>query len=253
MADEKQPDAQAEGQPRKAPKAPKAEGGAPQAPKAAKAPKGDKPAKSGKGDRKGGAPGGGMGPIESGRPSGPKEKPRLATHYEQSVRQALVEKFGYTSVMQAPRFRKIVINMGVGDAITDQKLLDAAVGELGQISGQRPSVRRARKSISNFKLRQGQPVGCAVTLRGARMYEFYDRLVNVAVPRIRDFRGLNPRAFDGRGNYTMGLTEQIIFPEINLDKVAKVRGMDVTIVTSARTDEEGRELLRLMRLPFRVR
>ena len=265
MADDKQPEAQAEGQPKKAPKAAKAEGGAsppeakepkeprePKAPRAAKASKGDKPGKGGKGDRKG-APGGGMGPIESGRPTGPKEKPRLASHYEQTVRPALKEKFGYTSVMQAPRFHKIVVNMGVGDAIQDQKLLDAAVAELGQISGQRPSVRRARKSISNFKLRQGQPVGCAVTLRGARMYEFYDRLVNVAVPRIRDFRGLNPRAFDGRGNYTMGLTEQIIFPEINLDKVAKVRGMDVTIVTTARTDEEGRELLRLMRLPFRVR
>ncbi|HET7226478.1 MAG TPA: 50S ribosomal protein L5 [Candidatus Eisenbacteria bacterium] len=177
----------------------------------------------------------------------------MAKFYDESVRPELMKKFGYTSVMQAPRLQKIVINMGVGDAIQDAKLMDGAVAELGQITGQRPSVRKARKSISNFKLREGQPVGCAVTLRGARMYEFYDRLVNVAVPRIRDFRGLNPRGFDGRGNYTMGLTEQIIFPEINLDKVAKVRGMDVTVVTSARTDEEGRELLRLMRMPFRVR
>ena len=227
---------------------------APKAPP--KAPKAAKPAGGGKGDKgKKGDKGGGVsaGPVESGRPTGPREKPRLATFYEESVRPALVEKFKYTTVMQAPRFQKIVINMGVGDALQDQKMMDSAVAELGQIAGQRPSVRRARKSISNFKLRQGQPVGCAVTLRGARMYEFYDRLVNVAVPRIRDFRGLNPRAFDGRGNYTMGLTEQIIFPEINLDKVAKVRGMDVTIVTSARTDEEGRELLRLMRLPFRQR
>ena len=169
------------------------------------------------------------------------------------MRPALVEKFKYQSPMQAPHFQKIVINMGVGDAIQDQKLLDAAVGELTQISGQRPAIRRARKSISNFKLREGVPIGCAVTLRGARMYEFYDRLISVAVPRIRDFRGLNPRSFDGRGNYTLGLTEQIIFPEINIEKVGKVRGMDVTIVTSARTDEEGRELLRLMNMPFRVR
>src|SRR5205823_11191139 len=131
----------------------------------------------------------------------------------------------------------------VGDALQDQKLLDSAMNELAHISGQRPSVRRAKKSISNFKLRQGVPIGCAVTLRGARMYEFYDRLINVAIPRIRDFRGLNPRSFDGRGNYTAGFSEQIIFPEINYDKVAKVRGLDVTIVTSARSDEEGRELL----------
>ena len=179
--------------------------------------------------------------------------PRLAKDYAERVRPALMEKFKYTSTMQAPRMEKIVLNMGVGDAMSDQKLMDAAMNELGQITGQRPALRRAKKSISNFKLREGVPVGCAVTLRGARMYEFYDRLVNVAVPRIRDFRGLNPRSFDGRGNYTMGLTEQIIFPEINYDKVGKVRGMDVTIVTSARTDEEGRELLKLMNLPFRQR
>jgi large subunit ribosomal protein L5 len=155
--------------------------------------------------------------------------------------------------MQAPRIEKIVINMGVGDAIQDGKLLDAAVNELTQISGQKPSIRRAKKAISNFKLREGLPIGCKVTLRGARMFEFYDRLINVAVPRIRDFRGVNPRSFDGRGNYTMGLTEQIIFPEINYDKVGKIRGMDVTIVTTAKNDEEGRELLRLMRMPFRQR
>ena len=132
-------------------------------------------------------------------------------------------------------------------------VLEQKMNEMGQISGQRPSIRRARKSISNFKLREGVPIGCAVTLRGARMYEFYDRLINVAVPRIRDFRGLNQRSFDGQGNYSMGLTEQIIFPEINYDKVGKIRGMDVTIVTSAKTDEEGRELLRLMSMPFRQR
>jgi large subunit ribosomal protein L5 len=223
---------------------------APKAPKAPKPDKGGAP-KGGKGGGRAAAPQ--AGPVAQGRPRGPAEKPRLAKHYHEKVRSALVEKFKYKSPMQAPRFEKIVINMGVGDAIQDQKLLDAAVIELTQISGQRPAIRRARKSISNFKLREGLPIGCAVTLRGARMYEFYDRLISVAVPRIRDFRGLNPRSFDGRGNYTMGLTEHIIFPEINIEKVGKVRGMDVTIVTSARTDEEGRELLRLMNMPFRVR
>jgi len=219
-----------------------------------KAAKPDKPAKAGKSGKadEGGKTGKG-GSVEMGRPTGPAEKPRLAKHYEQTVRPALMEKFRYASVMQAPRMVKIVLNMGVGDALQDQKLLEAAANELGAIAGQRPTIRRAKKSISNFKLRAGVPVGCAVTLRGARMYEFYDRLVNVAVPRIRDFRGLNPRSFDGRGNYTMGMTEQIVFPEINYDKVGKVRGLDVTIVTTARTDEEGRELLRLMNLPFRVR
>lgn len=206
------------------------------APKAAKAPKGE-----------------GDGAEKTGRPRGPVDKPRLAKHYQESVRKALIEKFGYTSSMQAPRLEKIVLNMGVGDALMDAKLLDAAANELGQITGQKPAVRRAKKSIANFKLREGVAVGCMVTLRGARMYEFYDRLISIAVPRIRDFRGLNPRSFDGRGNYTMGLSEQIIFPEINYDKVGKIRGMDVTIVTSAKTDEEGRELLRLMNMPFRGR
>jgi large subunit ribosomal protein L5 len=189
----------------------------------------------------------------SGRPTGPQAKPRLATHYAEKVRPALMEKFGYTSVMQAPRIMKIVINMGVGDATTDIKNIDIAANELAQISGQKPSIRKAKKAISNFKLRQGLPIGCMVTLRGARMFEFFDRLVNVAAPRIRDFRGLSPRSFDGRGNYSVGFNEQIIFPEINLEKVTKVRGMDVTIVTTARTDEEGRELLRLMNMPFRQR
>jgi large subunit ribosomal protein L5 len=244
MADDKKAKAGApagEAKP-KAPKAEKGEG-APKAPKAAKGGRGGKGAGTGPQ----------AGPVVQERPRGPAEKPRLARHYTEKVRSALVEKFKYKSAMQAPRFEKIVINMGVGDAIQDQKLLDAAVIELTQISGQRPAIRRARKSISNFKLREGVPIGCAVTLRGARMYEFYDRLISVAVPRIRDFRGLNPRSFDGRGNYTLGLTEHIIFPEINIEKVGKVRGMDVTIVTSARTDEEGRELLRLMNMPFRVR
>jgi len=223
-----------------------------------------KPAKGGDAADKGGGAkaGGGKGRPEGGAVAGPKTqgrpkslgaKPRLRVHYEDKVRGALMERFRYSSVMQVPRFEKIVVNMGVGDAIQDQKLLDAAVNELGQISGQKPSIRRARKSIANFKLRENLPIGCMVTLRGARMYEFYDRLINVAVPRIRDFRGLNPRSFDGRGNYSVGLTEQIIFPEINIDKVGKIRGMDVTIVTTAKTDEEGRELLKLMNLPFRQR
>jgi large subunit ribosomal protein L5 len=193
------------------------------------------------------------GPKTSGRPHSLGKKARLREHYEAKVVPALMEKFQYRSVMQVPRFEKIVVNMGVGDAITDQKFLEMANNELSQITGQKPSIRRAKKSIANFKLRQKLPIGCMVTLRGARMYEFYDRLVNVAVPRIRDFRGLNPRSFDGRGNYSMGLTEQIIFPEINYDRVQKVRGMDVTIVTSAKTDEEGRELLKLMQMPFRQR
>jgi large subunit ribosomal protein L5 len=210
--------------------------------------------KVGKAEAKSGKAGGNVSfDVVAGRPTATKDRPRFASHYDDKVRPALMEKFGYTSVMQAPRFVKIVINMGVGDATVDVKNMDAAVNELAQISGQRPSVRKAKKAISNFKLRAGLPVGCMVTLRGARMFEFYDRLINVAVPRIRDFRGLSPRSFDGRGNYSAGFTEQVIFPEINVEKIGKVRGMDVTIVTTARTDEEGRELLRLMNMPFRQR
>jgi large subunit ribosomal protein L5 len=191
--------------------------------------------------------------VIAGRPARLAGKPRVSLHYDEKVRPALMKKFEYTSLMQAPRFVKIVVNMGVGDATVDIKNMDAAVNELAQITGQRPSIRKAKKAISNFKLRAGLPIGCMVTLRGARMFEFYDRLINVAVPRIRDFRGLSPRSFDGRGNYSVGFTEQIIFPEINIEKVGKVRGMDVTIVTTAKTDEEGRELLRLMNMPFRLR
>jgi large subunit ribosomal protein L5 len=179
--------------------------------------------------------------------------PRLKEHYANSVLPELMKRFGYSNAMQAPKMTKIVVNMGVGDALQNIKALDTAAVELGTITGQKPSIRKARKSIANFKLREGQPIGCMVTLRGARMYEFYDRLVNVALPRIRDFRGVPTRSFDGRGNYTLGLTEQIIFPEINYDRVDKIRGMDVTVVTSARTDEEGQELLRLMNMPFRQR
>jgi len=179
--------------------------------------------------------------------------PRLKEHYEKAVLPELMKRFSYGNPMEAPRLKKIVVNMGVGDALANVKALDVAAMEMATITGQRPSIRKAKKSIANFKLREGQPIGCMVTLRGARMYEFYDRLVNVALPRIRDFRGVPMRSFDGRGNYSLGVTEQIIFPEINYDRVDKVRGMDITFVTSARTDEEGQELLRLMNMPFRQR
>ncbi len=179
--------------------------------------------------------------------------PRRKEQYVAELRAALQEDLGLDNVMQVPRLTKIVVNMGLGDALTDSKIVDGARQDLAIITGQAPRVNKARKSIANFKLRQGNEVGVSVTLRGDRMYEFLDRLISLAIPRVRDFRGLNPRSFDGRGNYTLGLQEQIIFPEIDYDKVGRVRGMDVTIVTSARTDEEGRELLRLMKMPFRER
>lgn len=177
--------------------------------------------------------------------------PRLKTKYAEQVMPALMKKFGYKNPMEAPRFTKIIVNIGIGEASQNIKLLDAAMGDLGIITGQRPVMRRARKSIASFKLREGAPVGCKVTLRGPRMYEFYDRLVNVAIPRIRDFRGVPNKSFDGRGNYTLGIKEQIIFPEIHYDKVERMTGMDITIVTSAKTDEEAAELLRLMDMPFK--
>ena len=178
-----------------------------------------------------------------------KTPARLKQRYADEIRPALVEKFGYTSVMQAPKIQKITVNMGVGDGKQDSKVLDAAAEQLGQIAGQKPSVRRARKSIAAFKLREGMPVGVAVTLRGERAYEFLDRLMSVAIPRIRDFRGL-PAKLDGRGNYTIGVREQIIFPEIDYDAVDAVRGLDVTITTSAKTDEEGFALLEMFGMPF---
>ncbi len=178
--------------------------------------------------------------------------PRTKKKYIEQVVPALIRKFGYKNPMQAPRFKKIVVNIGLGEASQNIKLLESAMKDLAIITGQRPVVRQARKSIASFKLRAGSPVGCKVTLRGARMYEFYDRLVNVAIPRIRDFRGLPDKSFDGRGNYTIGLKEQIIFPEIHYDDVERISGMDVTIVTSAKTDEEATELLRLMDMPFRT-
>ena len=176
---------------------------------------------------------------------------RLKERYEQEIKPALIDQFGYKSPMQAPRLEKITLNMGVGEAKLNTSLLDAAAEQLGVISGQKPSVRRARKSIANFKLREGMPVGLKVTLRRARMWEMLDRLQSVAIPRIRDFRGLNPRSFDGRGNYSMGIREQIIFPEIDYDAIDQVRGLDVTITTTAETDEEAFELLRMLGMPFR--
>jgi large subunit ribosomal protein L5 len=175
---------------------------------------------------------------------------RLKERYEQELRQRLVRQFGYTTPMQAPRVDKITLNMGVGDAKQDSNMLDAATDQLATIAGQRPNVRRARKSIANFKLRDGMPVGVSVTLRHERAYEFLDRLMSIAIPRIRDFRGLNPRSFDGRGNYSMGIREQIIFPEIDYDSIDQVRGLDVTITTTARTDEEAFALLEAFGMPF---
>ena len=176
--------------------------------------------------------------------------PRLKQQYEEEIRPALVERFGYSSVMQAPKLVKITLNMGVGDAKQDTKVLEAATEQLATIAGQQPNVRRARKSIAAFKLREGMPVGVSVTLRDARMYEFLDRLQSVAIPRIRDFRGLNPRSFDGRGNYTIGVREQIIFPEIDYDAIDQVRGLDITFTTTAETDEEAFALLDAFGMPF---
>ena len=207
-----------------------------QAKQAAKAPKKEK--------------GGGAAPIATGKEEkGPT--PRLAIQYKEKVVPDLMQKFGYKTVMQVPRIRKITINMGVGETTTDKKILDNAVADMTRIAGQKPVVTLARRSIANFKVRAGFPVGCMVTLRGARMYEFLDRLVNIAMPRIRDFRGVSNRAFDGRGNYSLGFKEQIIFPEIEYDKIDALRGMDIAINTSARTDDEARALLTAFRFPFK--
>ena len=176
--------------------------------------------------------------------------PRLKVRYESEIRPQLKDELGLDSVMQVPRLQKITLNMGVGEAKTDAKLLDSAVEELTTIAGQRAQVRRARKSIAQFKVREGMPVGAKVTLRGARMYEFLDRLISIALPRIRDFRGLNPGSFDGRGNYSLGVREQIIFPEINYDDIQQVRGLDVTITTTAETDDHARALLLAIGMPF---
>ena len=176
---------------------------------------------------------------------------RLKDLYNSEIKDAMVKKFGYKNVMEIPKIDKIVINMGVGEAKENAKVLDTAIKDLETITGQKAVVTRAKKSVANFKLREGMPIGCKVTLRGEKMYEFTDRLVNLALPRVRDFRGVNPDAFDGRGNYALGIKEQLIFPEIEYDKVDKVRGMDIIFVTTAETDEEARELLTLFGMPFK--
>lgn len=179
------------------------------------------------------------------------QSPRLAAIYAKDVQPALVKRFGYKNAMQVPRLQKIVVNMGLGDATQNPKIIDSAVVELAAITGQKPVVTRAKKSIAGFKLRENQPIGCMVTLRRAQMWEFLDRLVTLSLPRVRDFRGVSPRAFDGAGNYTLGLKEQIVFPEIEFDRVDKIKGMNITMVTSAKTNEEAKELLALLGVPFR--
>ncbi|HSU87831.1 MAG TPA: 50S ribosomal protein L5 [Terriglobia bacterium] len=193
-------------------------------------------------------------PQEKGKkakPRGPQEPPRLRVRYSKEVVPALMKHFNYKNIMAVPKLEKIVINMGLGEAIANAKILDVAVDELGRIAGQRPVITRAKKSIANFKLRQHMPIGAAVTLRGERMFEFLDRLVSIVLPRVRDFRGVSTKSFDGRGNYTLGLRDQLIFPEIPYEKVDKIRGMNVTVVTTARTDDEARELLKQLGMPFR--
>ena len=182
--------------------------------------------------------------------SGEGYTPRLRQHYDEVVRPKLVEEFGYKNVMQVPTIDKIVLNMGVGEATQDKKKVETAAAEMQLIAGQKPVITKAKTSIAQFKLREGMPIGVKVTLRRERMYEFLDRLITIALPRVRDFRGLNPKSFDGRGNYAMGLKEQIVFPEINYDRIEKVRGMDIIVTTTAKTDEEARELLRLFNFPF---
>jgi large subunit ribosomal protein L5 len=218
----------------------------PKAPQGAKPPQGGKQARPAKGP----APAAPAAPAARARVTG-DVPPRLRDRFRTAVIPALMKERGYTNPFQVPRLEKIVINMGVGEGKENPKVMDFAVADLQMITGQKPVVTRAKKSIANFKLRENSPIGCKVTLRGARMYEFLDRLVNVALPRVRDFKGVPPKAFDGRGNYALGLKEQVIFPEIVYDKVDKVRGMDVIIVTSARTDEEAKALLAHLGVPFR--
>lgn len=176
---------------------------------------------------------------------------KLHDYYKDTVVAELSKEFGYKSIMQVPRIEKITLNMGVGEAINDKKILENAVSDMTAIAGQKPLVTKARKSVAGFKIREGYPIGCKVTLRGERMWDFFERLISIAVPRVRDFRGLNPKSFDGRGNYSMGVREQIIFPEIDYDKIDRIRGMDITITTSANSDDEGRALLAAFNFPFR--
>jgi large subunit ribosomal protein L5 len=244
-------------------------------PKAEKAPKDDKPAKPAKGEKptaaaaggaaakadakpdkgapKGKADKGGEKPAAKGKPkAAPGGGPvRMRSHYDQVVRKTLTEKFGYTNAMQVPVIEKVVLNMGIGEGVNDRKKVESAAADLALIAGQKAVITQSRKSIATFKLRENQPIGCKVTLRKARMYEFVDRLINIALPRVRDFRGLNPKSFDGRGNYTIGIKEHIIFPEIDYDKAAEIWGMDITVCTTARTDDEARALLTAFNFPFR--
>src|SRR5436305_13720665 len=229
MADEKNEQQAENAEVEKTAAAPEAVEAAPKAEKAEAAPKAEKAKKSVKVDG---------------------YTPRLKADYDERIVAAMTERFGYKNKLEVPRLEKIVINMGVGDATQDKKRVETAAAEMQAISGQKPVITKAKKSIAQFKLREGMPIGCKVTLRRDRMYEFLDRLVTIALPRVRDFRGLNPRSFDGRGNYALGLKEQIIFPEINYDQIDKVRGMDVIVTTTAKTDEEARELLRLFNFPF---
>jgi large subunit ribosomal protein L5 len=234
MAKDKTPQTDKADKAAQAEKAEKAGRAADKAAKAAKAAKGaEKPA------------------DKPARPALPVPPARLAQHYREKVVPELIQKFGYKTSMQVPRIRKITINMGVGETVGDKKVLDNAVADMAKIAGQKPVVTKARRSIANFKLRAGFPIGCMVTLRGARMYEFLDRLVNIAIPRIRDFRGVSNRAFDGRGNYSLGVKEQIIFPEIEYDKIDALRGMNIAITTTAKSDDEARALLAAFRFPFK--
>jgi large subunit ribosomal protein L5 len=223
----------------RAPKPDKAE----KAPKAAKAPKG----------AKGEAGAAGEGAEKAAHARAPEERvtPRLKTFFEEVVRQKLAEEFGYKNRMQVPVLEKVVINMGIGEGVNDRKKVEQAAVDLGMIAGQKPVITKARKSIATFKVRDGQAIGCKVTLRKTRMYEFIDRLINIALPRVRDFRGLSPKSFDGRGNYTIGIKEHIVFPEIDYDKASDIWGMDITVCTSARTDDEARALLTAFNFPFR--
>jgi large subunit ribosomal protein L5 len=228
----------------KAPKGPKAEqGGEPKQPKQ---------------QAKGADKGGDKGQAKADAAAKPKAKraeervtPRLRTHFDQVVRKQLTEQHGYKNPMQVPTIQKVVINMGIGEGVNDRKKVDAAAADLGQIAGQKAVITKARKSIATYKLRDGQAIGCKVTLRKARMYEFLDRLVTIALPRVRDFRGLNPKSFDGRGNYTLGIKEHLVFPEIDYDKASDVWGMDITVCTTAKTDDEARALLTAINFPFR--
>jgi len=238
--------------PAKAPKAEKpAAAAAEGAPAAKSAPKG-KAADKGKSDKGEKGKGDGGAPTKGKPKAAPGGGPvRMRRHYDEVVRKAMVEKFGYKNAMQVPTIEKVVLNMGIGEAVNDRKKVESAAADLGLIAGQKAVITSSRKSIATFKLRENQPIGCKVTLRKARMYEFVDRLINIALPRVRDFRGLNPKSFDGRGNYTIGIKEHIIFPEIDYDKAAEIWGMDITVCTTAGTDEEARALLAAFNFPFR--